>query len=396
MEISLQVGNKSIYSRYIWGVGWGLAIQKGMNIMNHKKVIPVISLLVAGAVLAGCSQAKTEANREIIQKPHQQITVIDTAADGKADSREIQVEQIEKLKDVFGRTWLSDHEIILNRDNVLMIRDLNSKAERRLTGKGDAGQYLAVISPDGKHVIFTGGNPKDKYDIEGHILDIATGKITNVQKLSIQSEISWADNEHVIVGTDEGQINLIDLQGKRTNLKFEDPEPPAVPNFVKKVGERIYYLGEQKGYPVLKMFTLTQPKVKTIIDGTNVFNISPDGKTIAVEKREWNTTKDAELQLIDADGKKLGTVGKGTLLGRGSWSPDGTKIAFSIYTEGEQGMKGLYIFDQTTGKTTPLSTEIQAYDSPAVWSPDGKSLMMYQTFNEGEKSYDITYVIHLK
>lgn len=67
-----------------------------------------------------------------------------------------------------------------------------------------------------------------------------------------------------------------------------------------------------------------------------------------------------------------------------------------MYTEGEQGMKGMYVFDKASGKTTPLSTEIQAYDSPAVWSPDGKSLMVYQTVYEGEKSNNVTYVVHLK
>ncbi len=378
----------------------GVRNQEGMKLMmkRHKLLPPVIGVMMAGALLAGCGSPQSNASREVIDKPGKQITVIDTAAEGRKNTGEIQVEQIEKLKDVYGRTWLSDHEAIVERNHVLMIHDFASNIERKLTeNPATAGQYLAAASPDGEHVFFTGGNPKDKYDIGGYLLDAASGTVTKTGAFSMLSDMFWADPQHVLVSTDDSKLQLIDLQGKRTPVQFSDPElSDNVPRMASKAGDRYYYLGVHEGYTVLKSFTASAPEAQTIQEGVVTFSLSPDGSAIALEKREWNTTKDAELQLIDASGKKLGTVAKGTLLGRPSWSPDGSKIAFSVYTEGEQGMKGMYVFDKASGKTTPLSTEIQAYDSPAVWSPDGKSLMVYQTVYEGENSNNVTYVVHLK
>jgi hypothetical protein len=72
------------------------------------------------------------------------------------------------------------------------------------------------------------------------------------------------------------------------------------------------------------------------------------------------------------------------------------ELAFSIYDEDQQGMRELYVFDQSTGKTTPVTTDIQSYDSPTVWSPSARFLSMYQNISEGGKQLNQSYIVQFK
>lgn len=147
---------------------------------------------------------------------------------------------------------------------------------------------------------------------------------------------------------------------------------------------------------MLNRFTLNHPQAVTIAEGAMSFAVSPDGKSIAIEKRKWNTSEPARMIILDEQGKEKGIVGQGTLMSRGSWSSDGSKLAYSIYDEDQQGMRGLYVFDQSTGKTTPVTTDIQSYDSPTVWSPSARFLSMYQNISEGGKQLNQSYIVEFK
>ncbi|MEK5319218.1 WD40 repeat domain-containing protein [Paenibacillus sp. FSL L8-0644] len=354
--------------------------------------------LIAGGLLSGCGMKSAgETNPTFGMKPGQQLTVIDTDAAQQQVTDELVVSSIGRLGDVYARSWLSDEELIVERKTQLWIHNVETDKERILTPGRKAPQLLAVVSPDQRHVFFTEGSPNSKYDIQGYILELSSGKVTSIGKLDMTNEVSWSDENHLITGTPDGKIRLIGLDGKAEELNFQDPNRSELMSLVEKVGNAIFYTGSDKqGYPVLNRFTLNHPQAVTIAEGAMSFAVSPDGKSIAIEKRKWNTSEPARMIILDEQGKEKGIIGQGTLMSRGSWSSDGSKLAFSIYDEDQQGMRGLYVFDQSTGKTTPVTTNIQSYDSPTVWSPSARFLSMYQNISEGGKQLNQSYIVEFK
>ncbi|KAF6576811.1 TolB-like translocation protein [Paenibacillus sp. SEL3] len=354
--------------------------------------------LIAVGLLSGCGMKSAgETNPAFGMKPGQQLTVIDTDAAQKQVTDELVVSSIDRLGDVYARSWLSDEELIVERKTQLWIHNVETDKERILTPGRKAPQLLAVVSPDQRHVFFTEGSPNSKYDIQGYILELSSGKVTSIGKLDMTNEVSWSDENHLITGTPDGKIQLIGLDGKAEELSFQDPNRSELISHVEKVGNVIFYTGSDKqGYPVLNRFTLNHPQAVTIAEGVMSFAVSPDGKSFAIEKRKWNTSEPARMIILDEQGKEKGIVGQGTLMSRGSWSSDGSKLAYSIYDEDQQGMRGLYVFDQSTGKTTPVTTDIQSYDSPTVWSPSARFLSMYQNISEGGKQLNQSYIVEFK
>ncbi|AZH28692.1 MULTISPECIES: hypothetical protein [Paenibacillus] len=365
---------------------------------RHKVTGLLMTGLIAGGLLGGCGiKSAGETIPTSGMKPGQKLTVIDMEAARQQVSDELVVQSIDRLGDVYARSWLSDEELIVERQNQLWIHNVKTNKERVLTPGRKALQLLAVVSPDQRHVFFTEGSTSSKYDIQGYILELSSGKVTSVGQLDMTNEVSWGDRDHLITGTPDGKIHLIGLDGKAEELSFQDPNHSELIAHVEKVGNAIFYTGNDKqGYPVLNRFTLNHPQAVTIAEGAMSFAVSLDGKSIAIEKRKWNTSEPARMIILDEQGKEKGIVGQGTLMSRGSWSSDGSKLAFSIYDEDQQGMRGLYVFDQSTGKTTPVTTDIQSYDSPTVWSPSARFLSMYQNISEGGKQLNQSYIVEFK
>ncbi|WP_348624768.1 WD40 repeat domain-containing protein [Paenibacillus peoriae] len=366
--------------------------------LRQKATRVLMTGLIVGGLLSGCGMKNAgETNPASGMKPGQQLTVIDTDAARQQVTDELVVSSIDRLGDVYARSWLSDEELIVERKTQLWIHNVETDKERILTPGRKAPQLLAVVSPDQRHVFFTEGSTSSKYDIQGYILELSSGKITPIGKLDMTNEVSWSDENDLIAGTPDGKIQLIGLDGKAKELSFQDPNRSELMSHVEKVGNAIFYTGSDKqGYPVLNRFTLNHPQAVTIAEGAMSFAVSPDGKSIAIEKRKWNTSEPARMIILDEQGKEKGIVGQGTLMSRGSWSSDGSKLAFSIYDEDQQGMRGLYVFDQSTGKTTPVTTDIQSYDSPTVWSPSARFLSMYQNISEGGKQLNQSYIVEFK
>ncbi|MDY8048943.1 WD40 repeat domain-containing protein [Paenibacillus polymyxa] len=368
------------------------------RVFSQKATGVLMTGLIAGGLLSGCGMKSAgETNPAFGMKPGQQLTVIDTDTAQKQVTDELVVSSIDRLGDVYARSWLSDEELIVDRKTQLWIHNVETNKERILTPGRKAPQLLAVVSPDQRHVFFTEGSTSSKYDIQGYILELSSGKVTPIGKLDMTNEVSWSDENDLITGTPDGKIQLIGLDGKAEELSFQDPNRSELMSHVEKVGNAIFYTGSDKqGYPVLNRFTLNHPQAVTIAEGAMSFAVSPDGKSIAIEKRKWNTSEPARMIILDEQGKEKGIVGQGTLMSRGSWSSDGSKLAFSIYDEDQQGMRGLYVFDQSTGKTTPVTTDIQSYDSPTVWSPAARFLSMYQNISEGGKQLNQSYIVEFK
>ncbi|ANF98856.1 dipeptidyl aminopeptidase [Paenibacillus bovis] len=308
----------------------------------------------------------------------QQLTVVSDDSSSTGQQPTVMLTSVDALDNVYARTWLSPDELLINKEDRLLVYHLSTGKSTPLTPNRKAPQYLAEASPDGKHVYFTEGRENDKYVIHGYILERATGQIVKLGDMDMVNEVKWADNEQLISGLPGTGIRLIDLQGKSTRLQFHEPHPTEAIHHVEKVGERIYYLASDgQGYTTLNSFTTQDLKSTLVASNVADFSVAPDGKSIVIQEVKWNTSEPFRLLVIDDKGNVKGTIGEGTLLGRPAWSPDGELLAFTIYQESQQGLKGLYIFDQRTGKTIPLTGEIQEYNQSTRWSPDSRHISVY-------------------
>jgi Tol biopolymer transport system component len=98
-------------------------------------------------------------------------------------------------------------------------------------------------------------------------------------------------------------------------------------------------------------------------------SVSPDQTQVVYVVQ--NSEKSANLYLSDLDGsseEKLTTQGRAW---DPSWSPDGTKIAFTSDAGGDWEVA---VVDVSTGEITAL-TENTSYDGRPRWSPDGSQIL---------------------
>ncbi len=321
------------------------------------------SALLTMLLLTGCGNGQT-------------LTVVDHAASVPVEPT-ISLSSLDKLDDAYGRTWLSADKIIIERDNRLIVHDAATGDEHELTPNRKGVQLLAEASPDGKHVFFTEGVANDRYTIKGYILNIATGDIVTIGKIDMVNEFKWADHSHLISGTPETGLQIIDLQGHKTTLQLQGANTKDTIMQVQQVGGIIYFVGGSALNRVEKGELQAQPIASDVWN----FDVAPDGKSIVIQQVGHKESEPGRLTVIDHNGKVLGKVAEGTLLGRPAWSPDGRMLAFSIYQESQQGMKGLYIFNRNTGTTTPITTEFQAYNNSIRWSPDSRRISLYAEDN---------------
>lgn len=336
--------------------------------------------------LTGCSYLSSKIG---LASSEPQLTVLPLETSQHKEADEVMLSSVNQLKNVYGRTWLSDTKLIINKNNRLQIHHITTGAETPLTPNRTSPQYLALTSQDGQHVFFTEGVDGDPYAIQGYILEISTRKVTSIGALEMWNTVSWADNQHLITDQSDGGIRLIDLNGHSSELELPNRSITEGINQVQKVGKIIYYLGQDTNlYQLVQYADKPAPTITLIAADIGAFAVSPDGKQIAIEQRIWNTTEPARLIMIDAEGNVQGTIGQGSLLSRGQWSADSRLLAFSIYQQNQQGMSGLYIFDQHTGKTTPVFADIQDSNSSAQWNPAGDHLSIYD-----EDQGVITYIV---
>ena len=340
-------------------------------------------------LLSACSTLTSTGG---LRSAESQLTVLplDTSTQKQAD--EVLLSSVEPLKNRYARTWLSDTELIINKQDRLYIYNTTTAKEKLFTPERTSPQYLALASQDSQHVFFTEGADGDPYEIQGYIWEMSTGKVTSIGRLDITNTVSWADNQHLITDQIGGGIRLIDLDGHSSDVVLpHSVQQDDVAN-VQKVGKVIYYLSpDTTVYRLVQYANQSEPTVTPIARNVRTFTVSPDGERIAIEQRIWNTTEPAKLVIMDTQGNVKGTLGQGSLISNSVWSPDSRMLAFSINQVNQQGMNGLYIFDQQTGKTTPVFAKIQDSNASIQWNPSGDHLSMYDESNE-----ILTYIIGIE
>ncbi|GGF96476.1 TolB family protein [Paenibacillus abyssi] len=371
-----------------------------MTASNMKRmVLACAAACLMAAAAAGCSQPQAE-ERQVIEKPGKEITVIDNKEQQRSD--EVVVDHINEIEGVSGMDWISEEEIIISKDNFDM-DPLNVEGQEmypknlyvhHLGGEGEStgplqaariNQGFAMLSPDKKFLFYKESIEETAY---GMIMNMATKESVKLSDDPIPVyEGEWMDSENVIFSTVDGKLYTANITGD-TELAADTGDYAFD---AQKVGNRIYYIGSGN---VLYMIEGQSEEPRKLMDEVVWIIPSPDSQQLALVKRTSET--EMTLLITDLDGKEKTTLTMSTTQIFGtSWSPDGTRLVYNAISE-TGGDKGVFVADAVTGKITQIAVDMEYAANTLRWSPSGKQIMTTSTKIVDNAYQFVTHIITLK
>lgn len=375
-----------------------------------KRIIKLGAVLSLAAALAACSSVQNGdlANNGNNTNKHGELTVV--KGPEQKPNQDIVVQSIHRFEGASMEKWLSDDQVQLMYTKLVkqatateeaqyeyntMKVDLSNNEQKSAAepAKDDGTFEKEQPSPDGKYVFVQ--HWKDKYTARNFMKEVSTGTITEIKGSNYLEIGGWLNNTSYILAAGSmsglGDIRQITVDGTVTLLKLDDPQLGDQPfiNFGTGQG-RIYYTDSNQ---TLKQFAPGEPKPTELVKHAMKFQVSPDGKHLAVEIQQAAGKIGSELRIFDSNGGAEGlSIAKGDLLPYIEWSPDSSKLAAAVYTENQSGMNGVYIFDSATGKVSPIGPSYFP-QYPLSWNPSGTRLGVSVADKDG---MPVTHIIDFK
>jgi dipeptidyl aminopeptidase/acylaminoacyl peptidase len=124
-------------------------------------------------------------------------------------------------------------------------------------------------------------------------------------------------------------------------------------------------------------------RVPGVLEGSSGFDLTPDGRTVALS---WNISGQWELYLLSLDGasepRRITSPEVRDAKIAPHWSPDGRLLAYAQDHDGDERYD-IYIYDTETGQHRNVTPDTAEYISPSFsWSPDGTQLAVSATREE--------------
>ncbi|MFF2483630.1 hypothetical protein [Paenibacillus sp. NPDC058071] len=374
--------------------------------LTKKKMIAGAAAISCFAMLAtGCATNSGAANRgadlppaqtdqggrETIKKPEKVITVIDKPV----QVSKIEVSGIVTIDNARGMNFFGGSKLIVSHPNLsvepiqgegekvqpnnIYVYDMEKKTEEALV-PGSENQGFSELSPDGSYLFYKMTEEGTGF---GRILDMKTKKSISLgdEPVDLNSG-QWLDNDHVLFSTIFGKIVVADTNG---TMKTIAEHGGYVHSAVVAGGNLYYVKGESSD--LYSMALQEGAKPEKIGTGVDWVVPSPDGKQLALVKHKSETVR--TLSVVDLKGNELLKLASATQIFGTRWSPDGTKLAYSLTSE-ENGGNGIFVADALTGEATSVLVE-QASDT-LNWDASGTKLLT-SAFKENRF---VTSVITLK
>lgn len=352
----------------------------------------VMAAAAALTLLAGCmpqpdstSVVHLEADQtEVSSNPAttSDITVKDnTNASVYAD---LKLEDIQQIEGVRGQDWLSEDEVVVNRQNDageptefsdgeilpqgLYVHTLADGKEKTIIAD-NTNWGGAKLSPDKKHLFY-----QEIFEMTGvgYIMDLETGESVQIADgREILIDGAWLDNDLFVYGNIEGQLFQTDLSGKSEQL-LDLADAGQRASGIETVGDIVYYTGlnEQE----LFAYHTSTKELERFGSGILWAIPAPDGSQLALVKRTGQT--EMTLMLTDLAGNEKKTLATGTQVFGTSWSPDGKRLAYTVTSADDGSKDGFYISDVNTGEAFMISSDLADAGDAMKWSPSGTKIMV--------------------
>ncbi|AEV69657.1 TolB family protein [Acetivibrio clariflavus] len=348
-----------------------------------KKVSIFLAIAMTIAVLTACNS--NIPGRTTIKDGDKTITIIEPRA--TAENDELRVEKIDEYKDIRALDWQNEDRLLVSKKNTnvnkissegevfypnnLYIFDIIS-GEYRILKEESANQLFAEFSPDKKHIFY---KTNSEETARGYVMDSQGQNAVSVtgDKTMYVMAGKWVDNERVIYPDFGNGIYEGDISGKIVEVVNLGSESA---NYAFRNGNDIYYL--TSGLE-LKKYNLDSKVTDTLDE--NVFKIFPSGDMSKLAYVKMTKDEKVELIMADMDFNKK-TLAEGMAISQAAWSPDNTRLVFSITKEASEE-SGIYLSDFKSGETSRISLfdEVIGFS----WSPSGKKISVCRF----DKDYNI-------
>jgi imidazolonepropionase-like amidohydrolase/Tol biopolymer transport system component len=226
---------------------------------------------------------------------------------------------------------------------------------------GTGGAIRPTPSPDGKYIAFIS---RDDFSSNLYLYNLQSGEETKIYENlerdlqetwaihGVYPNIAWTPNSDSLVFWDDGQINRLDIDSKKS----------TVIDFHVKTTKKVQQALQFKQQLPQETFS-----VKMLRD----VEISPNGKKVVFESMGHIYTRNIAQGKATGKAKRL-TKQTSHLELNPSFSRDGKKIVYATWQDQKQGQ--IRIVSSRGGKGKALLEEKGKYIEP-TFSPDGKTVV---------------------
>ena len=200
--------------------------------------------------------------------------------------------------------------------NPVSVANIDGTDLRQVTPDG-VDAFGARWSPDGSSLVYQGRDGRTTEIGNIFIVDIETGKTRRITDLEPASYGGWSMHPSF---SPDGQT-----------VMFRMPKGPDV----YETRYDLWSVPAAGGEPTL------------VVPDATGGAYSPDGETLAYVTAFSEPRGDSSLVLADVDGSEPRLLAEAARIETPRWSPDGTRIAYSAYPQGD----GDYVIDVATGET---------------------------------------------
>ncbi|BBI35063.1 TolB family protein [Cohnella abietis] len=374
-----------------------------MSTSTFKSFLILASLIA----LIGC-QSVNVGSVELGQSSNKQITILDNPE--KITYEKSSIDALVRLDDVRGMDWISEDEIIVDKENTdfppeeaegaqwyphnLYIQSLQSGAQTALYPE-NRNQGFAQVSPD-KSKLFYKTFDLQANTGQGYLMDIPTRKtfaFTERDAMEVGNG-RWVDNNSLVYASIEGTIYFANVDIPQPK-KLIETRIPFISN-ISYLNNKLYYTTpyNDKNTANLLFGSPKEKQVASSLDKVLSVVPSPDDQKLAIVRRIKSGA--VELLITDLQGNILTAVAQDSQIFGTAWSPDGTRLAYAAL--GYSGvLRGIYVADESTGLSNALSVDIKFISDTLQWSPTGNRLMITSTQPDEQKNRNrfVTYLVRV-
>jgi Tol biopolymer transport system component len=254
--------------------------------------------------------------------------------------------------------------------------------------EGAMGQHIAFAMLD--------DNPQDGWDI--YTIHTQTGNVRRLTYHLNAAEFAWSpDGRRVAVVSQEGKrrlvpqwfpspgvdvripsrLRIMDVDGTQSRAVFEDK------GWLRHItwlpdGEHLSFLAFQHGEAGLYQMKVDGSERRLLARDVQEYQWSADGRQVLFHHF---VPREKDLWLMEADGTQKRCVAQiDEDASNLAWSPTGQQIAFTSFSDDEEGFRQHLCVMNLDGSGVRRVAELPNFDETAFsWSPDGPQLAFLAT-----------------